>query len=122
MNLLWFIIVQGCADNKSNGKAEDSLERQKLLSQLKDQTDALLGCICVLYACESWTLTVDLERRIQATEMRCFRRLFGISYRDHVTNGEMGNRIREAIGPHEELLAIVKKNAKWNGMDMSHDL
>ena len=35
-----------------------------------------------LYACESWTLTKDLERRIQATEMRCFRRLLGISYKD----------------------------------------
>ena len=32
-----------------------------------------------LYACESWTLTRDLEKRIQATEMRCFRRLLGIS-------------------------------------------
>ena len=69
-----------------------------------------------LYACESWTLTADLERRIQATEMRCFRRLLGISYRDHVTNEEMGNRIRQAIGPYEELLAIVKKRKmKWYG-------
>ena len=29
-----------------------------------------------LYACESWTLTAELERRIQALEMRCYRRLF----------------------------------------------
>ena len=25
-----------------------------------------------LYACESWTLTVKLQRRIQAMEMRCY--------------------------------------------------
>ena len=25
-----------------------------------------------LYACESWTLTAELQRRIQAMEMRCF--------------------------------------------------
>ena len=28
-----------------------------------------------LYACESWTLTAEIERRIQALEMRCYRRL-----------------------------------------------
>ena len=26
-----------------------------------------------LYACETWTITADIERRIQALEMRCFR-------------------------------------------------
>ena len=62
-----------------------------------------------LYACESWNLKVDLKRRMQATEMRCFRRLLGISYRDHVTNEEMGNSIRQTIGHYEELVAIVKK-------------
>ena len=34
-----------------------------------------------LYACESWTLTADTERRIQAMEMRCIRKLLGITYR-----------------------------------------
>ena len=27
----------------------------------------------LLYACETWTLTVDILRKLQATEMRCFR-------------------------------------------------
>ena len=30
------------------------------------------------YACESWTLTAEIERRIQALEMRCYRRLLNI--------------------------------------------
>ena len=47
-----------------------------------------------LYACETWTLTAELEKKIQTTEMRCFRRLLGISYRDQVTNEEVGKRIR----------------------------
>ncbi|XP_060065504.1 uncharacterized protein LOC132545850 [Ylistrum balloti] len=47
-----------------------------------------------LYACETWTLTAALEKRIQASEMRCFRRLLGISYKDHITNEEVKNRIR----------------------------
>ena len=28
-----------------------------------------------LYACESWTLTAELKRRIQAMEMRCYRKI-----------------------------------------------
>ena len=35
-----------------------------------------------LYACESWTLTAELEKRTQAFEMRCYRRLLYISYED----------------------------------------
>ena len=31
------------------------------------------------YACESWTLTAEIERKIQALEMRCYRRLLNIS-------------------------------------------
>ena len=33
-----------------------------------------------LYACESWTLTAELQRRIQAMEMRCYRKILHISY------------------------------------------
>ena len=38
-----------------------------------------------LYACESWTLTAELQRRIQAIEMRCYRKIVRISYKDRVT-------------------------------------
>ena len=33
-----------------------------------------------LYACESWTLTAELQRRIQANEIRCYRKILHISY------------------------------------------
>jgi len=33
-----------------------------------------------LYACESWTLTAEIERKIQAMEMRCYRKVLNISY------------------------------------------
>ena len=69
-----------------------------------------------LYACETWTLTAELEKKIQATEMRCFRRLLGIFYRDHATNEEVGNRISQTIGPYEDLLTTVKKRKlRWYG-------
>ncbi|KAK2185576.1 hypothetical protein NP493_228g07008 [Ridgeia piscesae] len=69
-----------------------------------------------LYACESWTLTTDTERRIQAMEMRCLRKLLSITYRDHISNKEVRNRTRQAIGPHEDLLTTVKRRKlKWYG-------
>ena len=69
-----------------------------------------------LYACESWTLNKQLENRIQAFEMRCFRKLLGISYKDRVTNEEVRNRIKQAVGPYEELLRTVKKRKlRWFG-------
>ena len=62
-----------------------------------------------LHACESWTLTAELQRRIQAMEMRCYRKILRISYKDHVTNKEVHVKIQQAIGPHEDLLTIVKR-------------
>ena len=61
-----------------------------------------------LYACESWTLTVEFLRRIQAVEMRCYRKILRISYKDHVTNEKVCAKIQQAIGPHEDL-TIVKR-------------
>ena len=60
------------------------------------------------YACETWTITADIETRIQALEMRCFRKLLGISY-NHITNEEVKARIGNAIGPYEDLLTSVKR-------------
>ena len=42
-------------------------------------------------------------------EMRCYRKILHISYKHHVTNEEVRAKIQQAIGPHEDLLTIVKK-------------
>ena len=69
-----------------------------------------------LYACESWTLTAELEKRTQAFEVRCYRRLLNISYKDHVTNEEVRRKIQAAIGEYDELLTLVKKRKlRWFG-------
>ena len=62
-----------------------------------------------LYARESWTRTAEFQRRIQAMQRRCYRKLLHISYKDHVTNEEVRAKIQQAIGPHEDLLTIVKR-------------
>ena len=47
-----------------------------------------------LYACESWTLTAEPQRRIQAMEMVCYHKILHISYKDHVTNEEVRAKIQ----------------------------
>ena len=67
-----------------------------------------------LYACESWTLTAELERRIRAMEMRCFRKLLGITYRDRISNEEVQSRVQRATGPYDDLLTTVRHwKLKW---------
>ena len=69
-----------------------------------------------LYACESWTLTAELQKRIQAMEMRCYSKILHISSKDRVTNEEVRAKIQQAIGPHEDLLTIVKRRKlQWYG-------
>ena len=49
-------------------------------------------------------------------EMRCYRKILHISYKEHVTNEEVCAKIQQAIGPHEDLLTIVKRlKLQWYG-------
>ena len=48
--------------------------------------------------------------------MRCYRKILHISYKDNVTNEEVRAKIQQAIGPHEDLLTVVKRRKlQWNG-------
>ena len=69
-----------------------------------------------LYTCESWTLTAELQRGIQTIGMRYYRKILRISCKGHVTNEEVRAKIQQAIGPHEDLLMIVKRRKlQWYG-------
>ena len=67
-----------------------------------------------LYACESWTLTVEFQRRIQAMEMMCYHKILHISYKDHATDEEVraqdpaGNRTTRPPDDRKETqIAVV---------------
>ena len=48
--------------------------------------------------------------------MRSYRKILDISYKDHVTDEEVRAKIQQAIGPHEDLLTIVKRRIlQWYG-------
>ena len=49
-------------------------------------------------------------------EIRCYRKIVHISYKDHVINKEVRAEIQQAIRPHEDLLTIVKRRKlQWYG-------
>ena len=69
-----------------------------------------------LFACESLTLKAELQRRIQAMEARCYRKILHSPYKDHVTNEEARAKIQQAAGPHKKPLTIVKRRKlQWYG-------
>ena len=49
-------------------------------------------------------------------EMRCYRKILRIIYKDHVTNEEVNAKIQQATGPHEDHLTMVKRRKlQWYG-------
>ena len=49
-------------------------------------------------------------------EMRCYRKILHISYKDHVINKEVRAKIQQVIGPHKDLLTILKRRKlQWYG-------
>ena len=57
----------------------------------------------------------DTILRIQAVEMRCYRKILRISYKDHVTNEEVRAKIQQAIGPHKDLTMVTRHKLQWYG-------
>ena len=48
-------------------------------------------------------------------EMRCYRKILRISYKDHVTNQEVRAKIQQAIGPHADLIIVKRRKLQWYG-------
>ena len=71
---------------------------------------------------ESWTLNAELEKKKQASEMRCYGRLLNISYKDHVPNEEVRRKIQAPIDD-EPLTLANKRKLRWFGhVSRSSDL
>ena len=104
-----------CPDNNSSSRLKIIWRDKNISLASKVKLIRTLILSTFLYACESWSLTAELERRIQALEMRCYMRRLNMSYKDHVAN-EVCSRIQNAIGVHDDLLTMVKKRKlRWHG-------
>ena len=55
-------------------------------------------------------------KKNQAMKMKCYGKILRITYKNHVPNEEVRAKIQQAIGPHEDLLTIVKRHKlQWYG-------
>ena len=71
------------------------------------EATACISPVSLLYACETWTLTAELQRKIQAVEIRCLRTVLDISYTEHITNEEARATITKHMKRYEVLLTMV---------------
>ena len=78
----------------------------------KLQLPRALAMLIVLDARVTWTVTAEPPRKIQALEMRSFRRVFGISYTEHVRNEEVCATITKHMKHNEEILTTAKKRKR----------
>ena len=103
-------------NNSSTEKAETSLEWQEYFSQFQVTTDALL-CHIHLPVC-LWIMdphsTAPKKNTSHGNEV--LMQDTTLSYKDHVTNKEVHAKIQQAIGPHKDLLTIIKRcKLHWYG-------
>ncbi|PIK55282.1 endonuclease-reverse transcriptase [Apostichopus japonicus] len=76
----------------------------------------------LLYGCQTWTLLAESERRIQAFETKCLRKLLRILYTDRKTNDYVRETVGDLVGPYEPLLSTVKRRKlAWFGHVTRHD-
>ena len=56
-------------------------------------------------------------------EMRCYRKILRISYKDHASNAEVRAKIQQAIGQHEDLTIVKRRKLQWYGyVSLASDL
>lgn len=79
-----------------------------------------LATFIFLCGCESWTLTAEMENKIQAFEMKCCIKIQGIPRENtQKRNIYLWNQI---AGAHEHLLTMIKKRKlAWYGHTPKHD-
>ena len=99
----------------SRGLKVKSGQRLQSITGYEGMDDALLlSCKRSLI-----TVTIGWARCPTAMEMRRYRKILRISYKDRVTNEEARAKIQQAIRQHEDLLTIVKRDANCSGMVLS---
>ena len=59
----------------------------------------------LLYDCEAWTVSREMERRLEAIELWCWRKMLRVRWTERRINAN----ILEAIASRRELLTVLRK-------------
>ena len=102
----------GAASKVIGAMRKEVIDRREL-------SKALRVMPTLLYACEIWTLLERHKSRMQALEMRCPRRVEGVTILDKVRNVD----IRSRLGQVALVLRVEKKKTEWlsNMEEMTED-
>ena len=95
------------------GRLRNAIWNKRAIGQrLKVRLYNALILPIAIYASETWTLKAEDERRLEVFEMRCLRRILGVSLRERRTN----ESIRKALGMPNSITEVIKrKRLKWFG-------
>jgi hypothetical protein len=78
-------------------------KKLKVDNKLKVLTTCVFSVL--LYASETWTLKETDKKKLLAFEMKCYRRILRINWKDMIRNDD----IREQISKEETIIDIIKK-------------
>ena len=108
--------LQDSTDNSRIDKVETSLEWHEYFSQFQDTTDAL-PCHIHLPV-RLWIMDPHSRapKKNTGDGNKVLRKILRISYKDLVTNEKVRAKIQQTIGPHEDLLTMIKRRKlQWYG-------
>ena len=101
------------------GMNETVLKRKELCRSTKLKVVNATMIPTLLYGCEMWCLSKQLQSRVQATQMNVLRRIKGVSRLDRIRNVDIREKLRQV-----SVLDMVKtRQEKWKARmeDMSRE-
>ena len=81
------------------------VEKQKFIIAKQKRMVKTYVWAVLLYGCETWTISRNMEKRLEAAEMWMWRRVLNVSWTERVRN----ERILERMGTERELLKTIRK-------------
>ena len=99
----------GAASKVIGALREEVIERRELNKSTKLRVINATVMPTLLYASETWTLLERHKSKVQAFEMRCLRKVEGVTMLDKVRNEE----VRSRLGQVAVLSRVEKKQTEW---------
>jgi len=97
--------------NTTFGRLNNIWRDKKLNIKIKSRLYETLVLSTVQYGAETWPMTITNMKKLEAAHHKWQRRILGITWKDMVTNDEVGKRSR--MGKLEDILR--KKRLRWLG-------
>ena len=74
------------------------------------------------YGCEAWSISTEMQKKLQAFENKSHRKLLGIKYQEKKKNMIKEKIAIAIIGKYDPLLRMIKRRKiKWHGHISRHD-